>query len=251
MYNETVDNTITLSNGKSFILSPINSRSIEIETKDSFIQVSKEGRTIKSILLGGEYNISIGDNIKCKVIDTITCYNILFITQITKDLFQLSCENLTKTSLFLLPCLGGTRLSFGWDYLVNAYVSKEEQPKLHLIYRFIGSENYNTLEKFLINNKYFLKVNEKDKYLTTYIFNLPDEHLEDYHLFLNGKYSKLSEQLKQKIMCFHKLDKKSNIYRTLYKSKELKKELEMELGIKLDEESELASIPEFKTEIIC
>lgn len=245
-------NDITLTNGKKFLLTPINSRSIEVETKDSFIQVNKAGKIIQSILLGGEKKISLGDEVSCYIVDTLSYYKISSITQITKNLFQLSCEDLTKTSLYLLPCLGGTRNIFGWSYLYNSYITdyNSDNPKLKLTYRFVGSENYNKLENFLINHKFYICTKEENKYLTSYIFSIPDEYKQDYHSFLDGKFSLLSEKLKQNILVFHGFNKRTNVYKILYKSKELKTELEKELGIELEENCELASIPDQKIEII-
>ena len=54
--------------------------------------------------------------------------------------------------------------------------------------------------------------------LSVYCFELPDKFLEDYHLFLAGKYSDLSEDAKQRILEFWEEDDESLLHGILFKS---------------------------------
>jgi len=81
---------------------------------------------------------------------------------------------------------------------------------------------------------------------TLYVFDFPKEYLTEYKLFKLGKYSKFSNAAKTVI-----LEKTSLYYKhssiavdvahVLYKNKERKRKLELELGIKLPDDCELAS----------
>lgn len=59
-------------------------------------------------------------------------------------------------------------------------------------------------EKELLSNKYFLEkieIDEQDRSL--YIFDL-SEYCDDYQLFINGEYSKMSKETKNIIISFYK-----------------------------------------------
>ena len=249
-----VDNKITI-NSKEFEILPINARSVEISTEDSFIEYKKDpynGKRIQAISLGGseKFTFTIGDEIKVKIVDTITEYRVNYIYQANPKRYQLTEENLNKSSTFLFPALGENKIIWKTEYLINCFIPEGRNDRLHLLYRFVGSDNFSELEQRILTSKYYIKTEELDKYRTKYIFKIPDENMADVDLFLKGKYSKLSENLKFKIINFHQLNKKSNLYKILYKSKELREELEKELGVELDGDCELYSIPNYRYEVV-
>ena len=75
-----------------------------------------------------------------------------------------------------------------------------------------------------------------------YIFDVPDEYQEDFLSYIKGMYSKLSEELKVKILDFHSMKKNHEIYGILYKSDKRRDKVEERLGLKLPENAELYHI---------
>lgn len=107
------------------------------------------------------------------------------------------------------------------------------------------------------NNIYFKKlIDLEDEVL--YIFNFPEEYLNEYLYFKDGKYSKFGEDAKELILefwyKFYKDNKQAipflvKIKQILFRDEKLRRKLEKELDEKLDEDAELSSIPDLEKEL--
>ena len=85
-----------------------------------------------------------------------------------------------------------------------------------------------------------------------FTINFPIEYISEYNLYKEGKFSKFSEKAKVTILNYvldiHNLRSADRVRRVLYKDEELKRELEYKLALKIDDESELSSIPSVVSE---
>ena len=161
---------------------------------------------------------------------------------------------LSRSSNFITPLLIKHKNDVSFDkYFMNCYVGNEltgDYGKfiyIHLRYKpVLELEN---IEKKLIEDENFIESRNTDKQYTLYKFKVPDEFLKDYNLILEGKYSKISNEAKLRILSFHNADKNSKIFQILYRKEELKIFLENEFQEKLPDDAELHGImnPEEET----
>jgi hypothetical protein len=84
--------------------------------------------------------------------------------------------------------------------------------------------------------------------------NIPQQYVNDYYKFIDGKYSKMSEDYKEHLLnMLLKYDVTKLVYKKikecLYPTKEARKKLEDELGVILDPSAEVMSIPNLDIEI--
>jgi len=173
-----------------------------------------------------------------------------------------------KSSTYILPLI--TRN----NDLVTNFISEENYPTnlyhnsylfhstenykfpcLLLVYKFTHNPIYQIFEnKFLLTNPNFIERKEETKFLVSYLFKIPNDCLEDYENFINGKYSKIKQQNKNKILKFlnlikHEKESKNNdIVNVLYKCNYLKEKIENRIGTELPYNAELSSTIEIEDE---
>jgi len=164
----------------------------------------------------------------------------------------------TLSSTFLMPLLGGYRSTYLWDkYFINAYYGDLESriyPDNHilcLLFRDIGERTFYDFEKRLIERKDYLGDSKPDKYHIQFFIDLSD-YAEDFDLFVDGKYSKISDGAKQRILEFHNFGLKGATAGVLYQHPNMRKQLLEQLEIDLadvPEDLELYAKPSLKTEM--
>jgi len=139
-----------------------------------------------------------------------------------------------KTSTYILPCLmtktNESRDYFMVDsYFINAYLTEDLQ-QIVLMYRFSKADLYFKLEQNILKHKCYAGTDTTHLGYDGFIMNIPEVHLNDVELFMNGKYSKLSGKLKADIKTFYNLNKKSRVVQILDKDKDLVTQMEKEYG---------------------
>lgn len=171
------------------------------------------------------------------------------IKTINRDYFQ--------KSKLLYPTLGirkGQSVS-----LIETYVGWEDKIDIHdvkliCVYYLRKDPEFIEFEKNkLLNNRYFKEFYEVEDDRGVYIFDLQD-YKKDWPHFINGKYSKFSEKLKNTIINFHSKNtvEYSYINSFLYPHKYFgiyKTLLDVDLDI-LVEVGELCDKPDFDKEIL-
>ena len=164
--------------------------------------------------------------------------------------YEVSCAKRNKSSLFLLPMLGGDRHLYFWNQLfLNAFISTEKEEEcIALLYRFSANPLFLKFEKALTQFKTFIRKEDPNDGFVLFVFNVPPEHKTNYIKFITGKYSEFSKLYKVNLLEFHKYDVNSLIGQVIFKSEERKKELESKLGCELEDSSELLSIIDIKNE---
>ena len=148
--------------------------------------------------------------------------------------------------------LSGNRNLFLYDtHLINAFIGvKDIQDHLVLLYRWSEDPLFAKFDLALKKFPTFVKAYDTDPNHTVYIFEIPDRHVKNFILFKEGKYSKLDDEYKLKILDFHHMTADSALAKILFKSYERKAQLEKKLDAELPEDSELLSIIDLETEIL-
>jgi hypothetical protein len=118
-------------------------------------------------------------------------------------------------------------------YIEESYLSEKEG--LFLLFKW--DVNY---EEYLINTveKHF---DIDGEHIMVYCKYKPEDY-NDVELIINGKYSEISLTNKKRIVNYHNVSSSSKVYKVLFKDITLKKQIEEELNIKLDDTAELGQI---------
>lgn len=152
----------------------------------------------------------------------------------------------TKSYIFLPPMLNIDTTWCQRHLLINAYLYNEDinttNDMIYLHYEYQDLEgSFARLENNFKELPEFLGMYDPDKYTTIFYFSVPDIWYEDFLLFKESKYSKISEALKRQILLFMGLGEKSDIYQVLYRDPAKRREMEENLDVCLPKEAELAS----------
>jgi hypothetical protein len=106
----------------------------------------------------------------------------------------------------------------------NCYIGDGNHPeigrKIFLLYNYQMTIEYVKFErKIELIPTFSTDYDYGDERQVMYVFDVPIEHKNDFNLFLEGKYSEFSEDLKQKILKFWDIKGTDNsLYRELYAS---------------------------------
>lgn len=244
---------IKLKSGKILRLSAIDASRLLIDTSSvAYVTANRnENYDITSIDFEGQQPVSIGDEITIRIglVHTVYKVNSIIVNKEQTDVILFSSLP-NKTTIFLLPLLNKTKLQLKYDsYFSNAYVSNCKQ-YLCLMYRYTGTNLYKTFEESMLQDKLCVGHLDYDKYHVMYIFKIPEMFAEDVEHFFNGRYSKFSNELKKRILKLYGGEmKESSVFQIINKSPKLKEKIEKELGVSLDKDAELASIPNPENEI--
>lgn len=246
-----------------------NSSTIEIST-EKYVEPIIHNSEINELLIGNE-SLKLKQVFKFPIGNRIVPYEINHILRINDNKYLLKTELRNKTTQYLLPILEKLKLNkttvkqldkdtledisryCNYSYLINAYLGGEETNRLdgylYLKMRFSPHEIYQIMEEAIVDtHPLFVKVIDlKDEY-TYYKFKIPNEFKEDIYLFLEGKYSKFSSVLKNRITMFHSLKPESNLFQIITGGNSYREKLSKSLGYSI--EGELDSIPEITNELI-
>ena len=112
----------------------------------------------------------------------------------------------TKTTDFMLPLLGFTKKYYE-PFLVNAYLGDKKlggispEQILLLLSNHQMDLRYVRIEKALRTlSDYIDYYDVLDTRMSIFVFNMPVDFLDEYHYFVQGKYSKFSEEAQIKII---------------------------------------------------
>lgn len=150
------------------------------------------------------------------------------------------------SSYFLLPII--LRQGYLYKGFINSYVYNSNldlDDNTQYLTITVLNENINLTKHPRYEDHY-----KKDD-IWVYVFNIND-YKKDVELFLQGKYSKFSEDLKE-LLCYNQPIvpiMMSNIYKILYRTQEKKLEIEELIGQELPEDAELCSICDVEDEIL-
>jgi hypothetical protein len=157
----------------------------------------------------------------------------------------------TKASWFLLPMFPGTRQAYFYDNLfMNCFVGTPEKSEVvSLLYRFSANRKFVDFEGAIKKLSNFISM-EDSECTVLYVFDIPKKHRKDYNLFLEGKYSLISESYKERILDFHKGTHLGyELEAILYKHESRREQVENRIGQNLLDSEEVYSIPNLFSEI--
>ena len=144
------------------------------------------------------------------------------------------------------------RLKMSQSQLKNVFIADENYPFLDnhifLLYEFTGEPWFLEFEDDAKSLDCWELTEDKDKYHVMMVFKVPAQYKEDYKLFKESKYSKMSTKYKEKIQSFHALHKDHPILDVLYKRERAYKTLEEKLRTRIPREQEASSLLEIKNE---
>lgn len=206
---------------------------------------------IVSLAMPENHFIAIGDTLRIKG----EPYKVNIIDKIEENdviTYHLKTAERTKSAIFILPMLSGTKNLFLYDtHLLNAFIGvKDIEDHLVLLYRWSSDPLFAKFDLALKKFPTFVKSFDTDPSHIVYVFSIPDAHIKNFILFKEGKYSKLDDEYKLKILDFHNMSADSALSKILFKSYERKEELEKKLDAELPEDSELLSIINLENEIL-
>ena len=206
---------------------------------------------IVSLAMPDNYFITVGDTLKLKG----EPYKINIINQVkTGDVitYHLKTAERTKSSIFILPMLSGNRHLFLYDsHLINAFIKYDDvEDHIILLYRWSNEVLFAKFDLALKKFPGYVKSFDPSPNHVVYMFSVPKRHIKNFERFKQGKYSKLTDAYKLKILDFHNMAADSTLAQILFKSTNRKKELEVKLDAELPDNSELLSIIDIDKETL-
>lgn len=224
-------------------------RVLSIEGNTSDVTTTKLENNIVGVTFPDDYTLSLHDTITVNKLP----YKINEIKVNIKELkpqYELITAPVNKSSMFLLPMLGGTRRLFMYDTLfVNAFIEVEQYKNcIGLLYRFSGDPLFLKFEKALAKFRSFKETFDPSPHFVMFVFDIPSNYQEDYVNFINGKYSKFSPTFKSKIMEFHSFNIYGEMAQVLFQDEKRRLRLQEELKAEIAPGSELLSIIDPKQE---
>ncbi len=244
--------SIELKSGVKVQLKVINPRLLTITPSSALYEVLDEEGKLIGLNFDGEYEI----NNKKTILVGLDKYKITEIAKssTSESKYELyTFRKVTSTANFIMPLLGGNRLSFRWNLeFTNAFISvdgSDYDGHIHLLYRFNGDKGYSDFEDELKSMDNFVAATDTDKYHVLYTFKIPEEYLDDVDMVTNGKYSRVSEKAKAKILHFHGSNKTRTIGQILYRCPKRRLKIEEDIQGKIDPENELLDMFDHEKEV--
>ena len=246
-----------------------NSTTMELTTDKYVEPIVKDSRIVE--LQIGDDSVKLQQMFKIPVGNRTITYEVNHILKVNKNTYLLKTELQNKTTQYILPLLEKLQLdkktlkqfdsNSAQDlqryckntYLINAYLGGESFDRLdgylYLKFKFSPHIMYQIMEEYITtSHPLFVKVLDQGDDYTYYKFRIPNEFHNDLFTFLEGKYSKLSNALKARIVTFYGLKQDSNLYQIITGGDAYREKLSRELGYSID--GELDSIPEAIHELI-
>ncbi len=252
MIHKTNQNLINHENVKIKI-EPINARKIGVKINKPFsLGLDKENNIVEVLI--DNYVIKIGDSFKVSIGDRSTLYTIKKITQNVSDIngYDLIMfeEFLNKSSYYILPVLDRGRSYFNIDKrLLNCYV-EDNYKYLRLKYRFSTTPTFIQMDKKFKQHSLFRSTSQPSIYTIVYKFRIPIRFEKDVALLLEGKYSKISKELKQMVVNFAMPPETKGFFEmVLSKDAQLKSIMEKQLAVSIPNDVELDSKPDKQLEL--
>jgi hypothetical protein len=238
-----------MMNGNNIDFRLISATTVRIEGDTEDIIPYYYNNELISLELLKKKIISVGQTFKIKGISYKI--NIIRRTEIRDELYyDLIVADKTKSSLFLLPMLGGTReLLFYNSLFINAFIDiKYKKDCIILLYRKSTRKSFSQFIELCKRLNSFIEIEEPNSTHLLFIFSIPRKYKKEFKAFKEGKYSEMSDLYKLNILDFHRSDIDGDLGKILFKSEERRLELEASLEASLPEDSELYSIMEEEEE---
>lgn len=156
----------------------------------------------------------------------------------------------TKSTSFILPMLGH-HVSY-YKGIINCYLADFDHAyddwNFNKIFVLTLENNDQLKYNSYYLSAYIIEGNTGRKYM--YVFDIPIIYFENYELFIQGKYSQFTQIYKDHLVSSIKLKpvQDHTVYKVIYKTAGMKKEIEDRIGQLLHDSAEVFSIPDLKQE---
>lgn len=134
----------------------------------------------------------------------------------------LTIKNINKSSVFIMPLVFPDNITYRdivTKDFVNAFISDLDDA------RYDGFDTlqiaYNKNRRKTIGEVERYKYNHDDKDYMIYVFDTPEEYMNDMVTFFRSRYSELSDKAKERILKFWDEKDTSELYAILYNKPEL------------------------------
>lgn len=222
--------TVDLSAGNKLYYIITDARTVEIYTNAHNVKEAKDNQNNIISLSIGDYSLNTGDLFQHDYSTLPSAYPINYILKGADDRnfrekYTILTHQRNRCSIYILPVLGNNKDYFAYTtFFINAYLS-EDCKQLKVLYRFSTADTYGELEKRLQSIPSFKGIQNYTGGLDLATFNIPEKYHYDVELFLNGKYSKISDDLKSRIKGFHRMKENNRIWQVLTRAPELLQEM--------------------------
>jgi hypothetical protein len=153
--------------------------------------------------------------------------------------FVKNVEHKNKSFSYVLPMLGGTFLEY--QDLKGCYIFHDDYPELKdNIFLWVEKKSENLIER-LTKHPEFIHFDNIDDENNLLYFNVPVKYLEDFKMFKDSKYSKLSNDYKKDIVTFWDSRNIPNIIDVLYRKETAYLRLEKQYDIEIPRDIEASS----------
>ena len=117
--------------------------------------------------------------------------------------------NFNDTTIFLFPLLGIPKLIFSKGHetrYINSFLRDDCLAKYGHYHLFITHKNFQDTQFKAFEDSLTSLDNYVDEYdicnneVGVKIFKIPEEHIDDYHAFIEGRYSDFSKEAQEKVL---------------------------------------------------
>ena len=228
--------TVSLDSGDNIVMK-ITARTITLTTCADAIEVIDDGK-----ITALEYSKDLKYEIEKTIKVDKQLYKILEIEKQPDDRnsniksYTLYIHMLTKSAIFIMPFLGYDRDYFKWNSVFcNCFIGTENEgtygDRVYLLYRFSGQAWFAAFEQLIKSKHNCINAIDVDSAHVLFEFSFPEEYEEDKELILEGKYSKISQKAKDRLISFHNSSRDKPLYQILYKSPKRRKQMEQQLSV--------------------
>ena len=265
---------IKITSNKNIDISYVNSRKLllnlnncvvkEIRATEQVLDYVLYSDKISGLDFYGKKSVNVGD--------TLLINNVSFTINIIKphpdNGYYLIDTEINKSLMFIFPLVIKTG-EIPSDYLFNSclyntylyydkYPQYSENNHIFLTYKFYDIEGYKKIETFIATRDGYVETLEPNSTFSLFVFEIPTKYKEAVTLILEGKYHKLSDEVKNKILSFYNSPKqlkegdivevKHNLFNAFTIDKQKKLKFENYLSVKIPEDVSLISKPVISNE---
>lgn len=165
-----------------------------------------------------------------------------------------------KSTIFIRSMLGFSPLFYGNAYYYNTYVSVNPDRMYIVFHKLSKDADEDEINRYMKQYPYiFNTLREHPCFVEQigtelydiFVFDIPNKFKEDFILFLEGKYSKMSPHYKEELLALHSpmIGAFNRIKAILYPQKHHRAYLEKKLDVVLPSDAEIFDRIEFSEEM--
>lgn len=248
--------------GRTILLEALDARTVAINSTYPVTELVQNNKIV-GLSIATHFLLNINEplfsDIAFKLVDDeegswSTLYHVTSIIKLDEGIYTARTGKLNNCSFFMLPILGNNREFFAWDWaLSNVFITHWLETNTYTItlsVKFYRLSTYYDLQRRLKAHPHFLQITPFNHQHDLYHFTVPPDARKDFAAIMNGKYSSISDKLKQQILKFHHFSSDGTMAKILNKDKSYRRQLELNLGAEIPEHLELYTRIDLDTEVL-